>query len=659
MAAFNFDKFEAEFKQKRQLQTVAQLFGLLRNPQDPQQRLLAIDPGTPLHGFMEELRIGTDQPPPEFDFELGQPITIEQAGRMCRERRVNNQAAPVNLPPMLVTAGQRIFFNTAMAQPEVFVEISRPESSDLPSEIAACHFLDGAKTVIDWSESLPNLKALAQERIFTENMTRKALHRLVSRFTPEHAHLVSDMTANEMANYLLRTETNRDKAAFRRRELYELVRKPEAELRAPLTTARRLIDRIYPADNANLAMQRSSAWRMAIISFLPDELAIPISERLRVANEICQPITDAELEAMAYQSEEMYRKTPSFPLKFGRTIGSLPVSAMIQFNSMENGIASNNIPNHGFSVPGYGRLNQTYPLIPPMADYGQAVRQQEAARQAERAQQAAALEQAVVQQQQLAQQHQEEADFLNKQLITLQQQEQEAAADLLPRAHETPQKGPQTTARQQLEASVELHSINLHSPQNDRLNRLENQIELLALTIKEGRLTSEERKESTQTRNQSKETSQLSSSRGYSASRQQTERGRSASNSAQYQSRQQSKSPGRQNGSSAYAPDRRSRKDDHSADRRREQSFQARQTYPKMRKGENCSLEYDPLKQKSCSKCSRPGHHEFECYKYDRYSPKKCTVCDKLNHFAGDCKELEKFPPKGKETNSMEAGKNC
>jgi hypothetical protein len=77
-----------------------------------------------------------------------------------------------------------------------------------------------------------------------------------------------------------------------------------------------------------------------------------------------------------------------------------------------------------------------------------------------------------------------------------------------------------------------------------------------------------------------------------------------------------------------------------------------------MRKGENCSLDYDPLKQKTCSKCSKAGHHEFECFKYERYSPKKCTVCDKLNHFAGDCKELEKFPPKGRELNCMEAGKN-
>jgi hypothetical protein len=63
-----------------------------------------------------------------------------------------------------------------------------------------------------------------------------------------------------------------------------------------------------------------------------------MSERLKVANEICQPITDAELEAMAYQAEEVYRKPPPFPLKFGRNIGSIPVSAMIQFNSIDNEI---------------------------------------------------------------------------------------------------------------------------------------------------------------------------------------------------------------------------------------------------------------------------------------------------------------------------------
>jgi hypothetical protein len=78
MASFNIETFEADFKQTRLLREVAELFGALRNPQDPEESLLPVDPGTPLHGFMQRLR-SEAQPAPNFDFELGQPITIEDA----------------------------------------------------------------------------------------------------------------------------------------------------------------------------------------------------------------------------------------------------------------------------------------------------------------------------------------------------------------------------------------------------------------------------------------------------------------------------------------------------------------------------------------------------------------------------------------------------
>ena len=77
-----------------------------------------------------------------------------------------------------------------------------------------------------------------------------------------------------------------------------------------------------------------------------------------------------------------------------------------------------------------------------------------------------------------------------------------------------------------------------------------------------------------------------------------------------------------------------------------------------MKKGVNCSPDYDPLKTKSCSKCPRGGHHEFECYSYDRYNPKLCSTCERFHHFADKCKELEKFPPKSQELNNLESTKN-
>jgi hypothetical protein len=152
--------------------------------------------------------------------------------------------------------------------------------------------------------------------------------------------------------------------------------------------------------------------------------------------------------------------------------------------------------------------------------------------------------------------------------------------------------------------------------------------------------------------------SRTSERRDFSTSRSQSRDG--GYSSSWSQRRQQSQSPRRLSGAEPKT-DRISRRDDSSPQRQRDRSFAARQTYPKMRKGENCSLDYNPLKTKSCSKCSRGGHHEFECFKYEKYNPRLCSTCEKYHHFATDCKELDKFPPKGNELShfeTFEAGKN-
>jgi hypothetical protein len=162
MASFNFDKFDTEFEMKQMFRNVTEALDALRNPANVNERLVPLEPGTPLQRLMEQLRVGTDEAVPEFDFELADVLTIEEAGRLCRERVVDGLPAPVNLPEMLITGGQRLFFNTNMAAPANYQEISRPEAADLGCEVSVCHFLDGAKTVIDWSESLPELKRLAK-----------------------------------------------------------------------------------------------------------------------------------------------------------------------------------------------------------------------------------------------------------------------------------------------------------------------------------------------------------------------------------------------------------------------------------------------------------------------------------------------------------------
>jgi len=81
------------------------------------------------------------------------------------------------------------------------------------------------------------------------------------------------------------------------------------------------------------------------------------------------------------------------------------------------------------------------------------------------------------------------------------------------------------------------------------------------------------------------------------------------------------------------------------SNRSSDRSSSARRTYPLMQKGINCRSDYDPYKTKSCTKCLKPGHHEFECARYSRYCEKKCSFCHKMNHHPQECKEIKDFPP--------------
>jgi hypothetical protein len=209
MASFNFDKFDTEFEMKQMLRNVMEALDALRNPADANERCVPLEPRTPLQKLIEQLRVGTDEAIPEFDFELADVLTIEEAGRLCRERVVDRVAAPVHLPEMLITAGQRLFLNTNMATLANYQEVSRSEATDLGCEVAVCPFLDGAKIVTDWSESLPELKRLAKNCSYTPEMMKVSLHRLINRYTPEQSH--SDLSANDIANYMLSTEKNRNK----------------------------------------------------------------------------------------------------------------------------------------------------------------------------------------------------------------------------------------------------------------------------------------------------------------------------------------------------------------------------------------------------------------------------------------------------------------
>ena len=66
-----------------------------------------------------------------------------------------------------------------------------------------------------------------------------------------------------------------------------------------------------------------------------------------------------------------------------------------------------------------------------------------------------------------------------------------------------------------------------------------------------------------------------------------------------------------------------------------------------MEKGLNCSLDYDPKREKRCLKClTERNHHEFQCPKFHRRSKFNCKMCNRGFHWPDEC-DQEPPNPRG------------
>jgi hypothetical protein len=357
MSSFNFAKADVDWEIGQRLTQVVTALETAQVPGNANQRLFPQGEGTPLHLLKKLLRPGQEPAPEAFDFELGEVQTYADAERLCGE-------AGVNIADVITAKGGRLYFDTNLGDGNrTDVELSKPENACPNVELSKCRFFDTARTVIDWKSSLPGLKALARERKYTAEMMQTCLRKLVSEYCKPHARIIEDMTHNEMANYLLSTENNIDRNIHKKRELNSLKRMPGQELRIPLIMARNLIDKIYPADGADNAAARSSAWRTAIVSFLPDMVALPLLEKMRIRTEDCNPMSDEDVYDFALRADEQIKDPLSYPLAYGRVVGASPVVNQIHFNSIETG-------SHPYGVPmgGYGYPYQAYQAYPQLQD---------------------------------------------------------------------------------------------------------------------------------------------------------------------------------------------------------------------------------------------------------------------------------------------------
>jgi hypothetical protein len=197
------------------------------------------------------------------------------------------------------------------------------------------HYIDGQKYVPDWTISLNNLKRLGKDRLYTEEMMKTCLLRLVNRFIPDQSALIKNMTSNQIARMLLKLDSRVDKTSHYRQQLFAAHRLPGESLKGAMTRFQNLLDTVYPPGEVGHAITRAEMLKTAIISFLPDCIAIPLSAEMRRRSYKGKALTFQEICSRAYKASSDLMTEVAIPLQFGRNIGQDSAAKLIQFNSIQ------------------------------------------------------------------------------------------------------------------------------------------------------------------------------------------------------------------------------------------------------------------------------------------------------------------------------------
>jgi hypothetical protein len=201
----------------------------------------------------------------------------------------------------------------------------------------------------------------------------------VSKYLPEQHELLKGKNENQIASFLLKLDYKTDKMSYYRNQIFAFCRMPNEELQSALAKLTNLLNTVYPANEVVNLPHRESILKVAVLSFLPDELSVPILSEIQNAAYKCKPLSYEHILKMATAAEKHSMIKPTAALQFGRTIGTSPSPAYFQLNSMVTDPTSlsfsrkrnvltadlnESYPNYHTPVPSnsYQRL---VPVVPP------------------------------------------------------------------------------------------------------------------------------------------------------------------------------------------------------------------------------------------------------------------------------------------------------
>ena len=266
----------------------------------------------PFEQLLKNLKVDTGQVvEPEFNFEfIG--ITPEEVERHCATANLNFMTFTDN-------RGIKLYYNANYdIQNPRWIETSRPDPSDVQQELSQLIYLDRKNQIMDWRTTLDNLKRLSLDYRYTEQMMHACLLKIINKLLPEQTLLVKHKTYNEIAQFLLKLDSKVDKLSFYREQLFVLQRNTGEELDSVMARLGSLLDKIYPPANPETMVYRENILKTAIVSFIPDEIAVPLLEDIKHATKNCNPMPYERILSIARAAERYAQFYISNPIVFGR-----------------------------------------------------------------------------------------------------------------------------------------------------------------------------------------------------------------------------------------------------------------------------------------------------------------------------------------------------
>ena len=238
--SFDYNQFKAQNQLHNALRAFAENLRETTNAANVRNFPTVQGQPLPFEQLLRDLNIETQQAAvPDFDFEfIG--VTLAAVEAHCLTNNLNFMTFTQN-------RGNKLYYNAAYnEQNPRWVEMSRPEASDVQQEFSELIFLDIKTLMVDWRTSLDNLKRLSTDRRYTEQMMHACLLRLINKFIPEQTMLQKPKTSNEIAQFLLQLDSKVDKLSFYKQQLFTAQRNIGEELDAAMARFRSLLDKVYP-----------------------------------------------------------------------------------------------------------------------------------------------------------------------------------------------------------------------------------------------------------------------------------------------------------------------------------------------------------------------------------------------------------------------------